>query len=130
MLTSSPTPTEDRAALRRRLTLTAMCIAQGMALLDVTIVNTALPSIQRGLTLTPGQLPQWWQRSDSDLLPTRNPERRHSISQPPGVPSDQRQLDLHRRFDQLDRLAGRNLTAAPGPGVQGQRPAESSVDIA
>jgi MFS family permease len=56
MLTSSPTPTEGRAALRRRLTLTAMCIAQGMALLDVTIVNTALPSIQRGLTLTPGQL--------------------------------------------------------------------------
>jgi hypothetical protein len=27
-----------------------MCIAQGMALLDVTIVNTVLPSIERELT--------------------------------------------------------------------------------
>src|ERR1700689_4828650 len=50
---------EDRGAVwRRRLTLAAMCIAQGMALLDVTIVNTALPSIQRQLNMTPGQL-EW-----------------------------------------------------------------------
>ena len=35
-----------------------MCIAQGMTLLDVTIVNTALPSIQRELHMTAGQL-EW-----------------------------------------------------------------------
>jgi len=35
-----------------------MCIAQGMTLLDVTIVNTALPSIQRELHMTPGRL-EW-----------------------------------------------------------------------
>jgi MFS transporter, DHA2 family, methylenomycin A resistance protein len=40
------------------MTLAAMCIAQGMTLLDVTIVNTALPSIQRELHMTPGQL-EW-----------------------------------------------------------------------
>ena len=45
-------------ARRRRLTLVAMCIAQGMTLLDVTIVNTALPSIQRELHMTAGQL-EW-----------------------------------------------------------------------
>ena len=31
---------------RRRLTLVAMCIGQGMILLDNTIVNVALPAIQ------------------------------------------------------------------------------------
>ena len=35
-----------------------MCIAQGMTLLDVTIVNTALPSIQRELHMTAGRL-EW-----------------------------------------------------------------------
>ena len=43
---------------RRRLTLVAMCVAQGMTLLDVTIVNTALPSIQRELHMSAGQL-EW-----------------------------------------------------------------------
>jgi DHA2 family methylenomycin A resistance protein-like MFS transporter len=53
------TPPEDaRATRRRRLTLVAMCVAQGMTLLDVTIVNTALPSIQRELHMTAGQL-EW-----------------------------------------------------------------------
>ena len=33
----------------KRLTLLAMCIAQGLILLDVAIVNIALPSIQREL---------------------------------------------------------------------------------
>jgi len=31
------------------LTLVAMCVAQGMIFLDTTIVNVALPSIQREL---------------------------------------------------------------------------------
>ena len=35
-----------------------MCIGQGMILLDNTIVNVALPSIQRGLRVTPGNL-EW-----------------------------------------------------------------------
>ena len=43
---------------RRRLTLVATCLAQGMILLDVTIVNVALPSIQHELDVTPGGL-EW-----------------------------------------------------------------------
>ena len=35
-----------------------MCIGQGMILLDNTIVNIALPAIQRGLRVTPGNL-EW-----------------------------------------------------------------------
>jgi DHA2 family methylenomycin A resistance protein-like MFS transporter len=59
MSASTPNVSEDPPiARRRRLTLAAMCIAQGMVLLDVTIVNTALPSIQRQLNMTPGQL-EW-----------------------------------------------------------------------
>jgi MFS transporter, DHA2 family, methylenomycin A resistance protein len=59
---------EDRASIhtgpgknstwQRRLTLLAMCIAQGMILLDVTIVNIALPSIQRELHASSGEL-EW-----------------------------------------------------------------------
>jgi hypothetical protein len=40
----------------RRLTLLAVCIGQGMILLDTIIVNVALPAIQRGLRVTPGAL--------------------------------------------------------------------------
>ncbi len=40
------------------LTLVAMCIAQSMILLDNTIVNVALPSIQHDLVVTPGNL-EW-----------------------------------------------------------------------
>jgi uncharacterized protein YndB with AHSA1/START domain len=43
---------------QRRLTLLAVCIAQGMILLDVTIVNIALPSIQRELHASSGEL-EW-----------------------------------------------------------------------
>ncbi len=43
---------------QKRLTLLAMCIAQGMILLDVTIVNVALPSIQRELHESSGDL-EW-----------------------------------------------------------------------
>ena len=43
---------------RRRLTLVAMCLGQAMILLDNTIVNVALPSIQRELGVTPGNL-EW-----------------------------------------------------------------------
>ena len=46
------------ATCRCCLTLAAMCVAEGMTLLDVTIVNTALPSIQRELHMTAGQL-EW-----------------------------------------------------------------------
>jgi len=38
------------------VTLVAMCVAQGMILLDNTIVNVALPSIQRELDVDPGNL--------------------------------------------------------------------------
>lgn len=47
---------EDRR--RQRLTLIAMCISQGMILLDITIVNIALPSIQDELHMDAGSL-EW-----------------------------------------------------------------------
>jgi MFS family permease len=40
------------------LTLAAMCISQAMILLDVTIVNVALPSIQQELDVLPSSL-EW-----------------------------------------------------------------------
>jgi MFS transporter, DHA2 family, methylenomycin A resistance protein len=43
---------------RRSLALLAMCVATFMIQLDVTIVNVALPSIQRSLHTTPGGL-EW-----------------------------------------------------------------------
>jgi EmrB/QacA subfamily drug resistance transporter len=43
---------------RRRLTLLAMCVATFMIQLDVTIVNVALPSIQRDLRVSAGAL-EW-----------------------------------------------------------------------
>jgi DHA2 family methylenomycin A resistance protein-like MFS transporter len=53
---------ERRASMsevsRRRLTLLAMCISQAMILLDITIVNIALPSIQRELSMSPSRL-EW-----------------------------------------------------------------------
>lgn len=45
-------------SLRQRLTLAAMCVATFMIQVDVTIVNVALPSIQRGLHMTAGDL-EW-----------------------------------------------------------------------
>ena len=41
---------------RQRWTLIATCFSQFMILLDVTIVNVALPSIQRGLDMSAGSL--------------------------------------------------------------------------
>ena len=46
------------STLRMRLALVAMCISQGMILLDVTIVNVALPSIQRELHTSASEL-EW-----------------------------------------------------------------------
>jgi EmrB/QacA subfamily drug resistance transporter len=43
---------------RQRLTLYAMCIAQGMILLDITIVNVALPAIQKELHTSAASL-EW-----------------------------------------------------------------------
>ena len=47
-----------RSAAHLRLTLLAACFAQGMILLDVTIVNVALPSIQQELHISAGNL-EW-----------------------------------------------------------------------
>ena len=44
------------SARRRVVTLIAMCVPQGMILLDNTIVNVALPSIQRELDVDLGNL--------------------------------------------------------------------------
>src|SRR5947209_3706568 len=40
------------------LAIVVVCLAQFMVVLDATIVNVALPSIQRGLRFTPSSL-QW-----------------------------------------------------------------------
>jgi len=45
-------------ARRRAVTLAAMCVAQFMIMLDVTIVNIALPAMQRDLGMTAGGL-EW-----------------------------------------------------------------------
>jgi hypothetical protein len=52
----SPQPFNE--AQRQRLTLLAMCAATFIIQVDVTIVNVALPSIQRSLHTTPGEL-EW-----------------------------------------------------------------------
>src|SRR5579884_4156720 len=54
-------PASDRdsdatSSRRRLLTLAVVCLAQLMIVLDVTIVNVALPSIQRDLHFTQGNL--------------------------------------------------------------------------
>ncbi|MGH9079779.1 MAG: MFS transporter [Acidimicrobiales bacterium] len=49
---------KEDTSRRRRLTLFAMCISQGMILLDITIVNVALPAIQRDLHMSAGLL-EW-----------------------------------------------------------------------
>ena len=51
-----PVAGQPLSARRRVVTLVAMCVAQGMILLDNTIVNVALPSIQRELDVDPGNL--------------------------------------------------------------------------
>jgi MFS family permease len=50
---SLPTSTSDR---RRWMALAVVCLAQLMIVLDTTIVNVALPAIQRDLHFTQGNL--------------------------------------------------------------------------
>src|SRR3954451_23499761 len=52
-LAFAPSPTSER---RRWLALAVVCLAQLMIVLDVTIVNVALPSIQRDLHFSEGDL--------------------------------------------------------------------------
>src|ERR1700719_346629 len=52
-LASIPAPAADR---RRWIALIVVCLAQLMNVLDTTIVNVALPSIQRELHFTQGTL--------------------------------------------------------------------------
>src|SRR5947208_11279653 len=47
-----------RASSNRWLTLVVVCMAQFMVILDATIVNVALPSIQHGLHFSSSSL-QW-----------------------------------------------------------------------
>lgn len=52
-------PSTSRGAVRRRwLGLAALCSAFFMVILDVAIVNVALPTIQVDLDVAPGNL-QW-----------------------------------------------------------------------
>src|SRR5882757_924777 len=52
-LATAPSPVPDR---RRWTALMVVCLAQLMIVLDVTIVNVALPSIQRDLHISPANL--------------------------------------------------------------------------
>src|ERR1700691_6810094 len=60
MLQVTPSPASTRPAItaHQRATLIVACVGQFMTLLHVSIVNTALPSIQRGLHSSFSQL-QW-----------------------------------------------------------------------
>jgi MFS family permease len=53
-----PATTTASPPSNRWLVLVIACLAQFMVVLDVTIVNVALPSIQRGLHFSPTSL-QW-----------------------------------------------------------------------
>ncbi|MCW2954247.1 MAG: drug resistance transporter, EmrB/QacA subfamily [Conexibacter sp.] len=54
---SSPTPATARGAdTNRWIVLVLVCLAQFMVILDATIVNVALPSIQKDLGFSPGNL--------------------------------------------------------------------------
>src|ERR1700674_3267819 len=54
--TTATVPTSP--SIRRWLVLVIACLAQFMVVLDATVVNVALPSIQRGLHFSPTDL-QW-----------------------------------------------------------------------
>ena len=50
----TPTPTSIPTNDRRWMALVVVCLAQLMIVLDTTIVNVALPSIQRDLHFSQG----------------------------------------------------------------------------
>src|SRR6476620_11812964 len=54
--TSTHVPAAKQAETRRWATLAIVCLAQLMIVLDVTIVNVALPSIQQDLGFSQGNL--------------------------------------------------------------------------
>src|SRR5436305_2840896 len=54
----TPTPDRSRAKVNPWLVLVIACMAQFMVVLDITVVNIALPSMQRGLHFSPANL-QW-----------------------------------------------------------------------
>src|SRR5437764_3624506 len=47
----------EKTSTNRWLILVIACLAQFMVVLDATVVNVALPSIQRGLHFSPASLP-------------------------------------------------------------------------
>src|SRR5438445_10523531 len=55
---AAPANREAENSVNRWLVLVLVCVAQFMVVLDATIVNVALPSIQRGLHFSPTSL-QW-----------------------------------------------------------------------
>jgi EmrB/QacA subfamily drug resistance transporter len=56
-LTTPSATINTRKAASRWLVLVIACLAQFMVVLDATVVNVALPSIQRGLHFSPANLP-------------------------------------------------------------------------
>src|SRR5664280_612081 len=55
---AAATPAEDRECSHSRLLLAVCCVAQFMVILDLSIVNVALPSIQSSLGFSSPDL-QW-----------------------------------------------------------------------
>jgi hypothetical protein len=56
MMISMPSTASTPSSNARWLALVVVCFAQLMSIVDATIVNVALPSIQRSLAFTPSDL--------------------------------------------------------------------------
>src|SRR5665213_2562856 len=51
-----PAPPVDALVMRRRIVLLVLCVGQMMVIIDNTVVNVALPTIQRDLGFSPAGL--------------------------------------------------------------------------
>ena len=66
-ITVTAPPGAPGRATNRWLILVIACLAQFMVVLDATVVNVALPSIQRGLAFLAVQLAMGGQRVHADV---------------------------------------------------------------
>ena len=103
---TAATPAPPRAERRAWLALYVLCAGMLMIVLDATIVNVALPSIQDSLALLPEQPRLGGQRLHDPLrrpAAARRPGRRPAR---PAARLPRRPGDLHRRLAALRRRSG------------------------